>query len=89
MAEKLGEGRGQQTLRRRPKTAAETVAANTRKHLDSLLPLGYKGTMNEEEYQEMMRDLMNDPAYLAYEAERDRETMELQGRLSDEEIAAL
>ena len=45
--------------------------------------------MTEQEYNEMMAELSNDPDYIALEAERDRKTMEMQDRLTDAEIAEL
>lgn len=45
--------------------------------------------MTEQQYEEMMRDLMNDPDYLAYCDENDRQAREAMDRLSDEEIAAI
>ena len=45
--------------------------------------------MTEQEYEEMMAELSNDPDYIALEAERDRKTMEMQCRLTDAEIAEL
>lgn len=45
--------------------------------------------MTEQEYEEMMLEISNDPFYIALEAERDRKTMEYLDRLTDAEIAEL
>lgn len=45
--------------------------------------------MTEQEYEEMMLEITNDPDYNALEAAREQETMEMQGRLTDAEIAEL
>ena len=43
--------------------------------------------MSEQQYEEMMRDLMSDVDYLAYCDENDRQAREAMDRLTDEELA--
>jgi hypothetical protein len=45
--------------------------------------------MNEQEYEEMMQEITNDPWYIAHQEELDREIMESLDRLTNDELAEL
>ena len=45
--------------------------------------------MSQQEYEEMMTELMNDPDYIAYCDNKDRETMATMDRLTDAEIVEI
>ena len=45
--------------------------------------------MTEQEYEEMMSDLNNDPDYIAYCEQKTRETREAMDLLTDAEIAEI
>jgi len=45
--------------------------------------------MTEQEYEEMMQEITNDPWYIAHQEELDREMMESLDRLTKDELAAI